>query len=97
MTVVQRDLITALRKKLISGAVLDVSTPDPIPKFSAFRFHKRLLLTNHSSSFSVYNSERFNNLVLNQVQKYKKGERLDNIFSMPIEGTIISQHSQEYN
>ncbi|OQA49180.1 MAG: putative 2-hydroxyacid dehydrogenase YoaD [Firmicutes bacterium ADurb.Bin300] len=78
-TVVQKDLITALRKKLISGAVLDVSQPDPIPKYSTLRFQRRLLLTNHSSNYSLFNPERFNSLVLNQVMKYTRGEGLDNI------------------
>ncbi len=81
-TVNQRDLITALNRKMISGAVLDVSVPDPIPKLNILRLTRRLLLTNHASSSSIYNSERYNNLVRNQVERYVKGELLNNIYSI---------------
>ncbi len=74
--VVQRDLIKALNNKMLSGAVLDVSDPDPIPLYSILRNVNRLLLTNHASYFSNLNSERFEKLVFEQLEKYLTGEEL---------------------
>ena len=56
--VVLSDLRLALKNKNISGAVLDVTQPEPLPLLHLCRFTRRLVVTNHSSYYSKFNKDR---------------------------------------
>lgn len=77
--VVQKDLVRALKTKKISGAVLDVSTPDPMPKLSLLRLTRRLVITNHSSNYSRNNQERIEALIKTNIENYLSNRPLMNI------------------
>ena len=76
--VVFKDLRYALNHRIISGAVIDVSVPEPIPIWHPYRLTRRLLLTNHSSFYSNYNTNRLVKLYKSQFQKYMSGQDLEN-------------------
>lgn len=76
--VVLKDLQCALNHRRISGAVIDVSEPEPVPLWHPYRLTRRLLLTNHSSFFSNSNKERLIALYKSQFQKYVLGQELEN-------------------
>lgn len=76
--VVFKDLQYALNHRKISGAVIDVSEPEPVPLWHPYRFTRRLLLTNHSSFYSNNNRDRLISLYKSQFQKYVLGQELEN-------------------
>lgn len=76
--VIFKDLQYALNHRIISGAVIDVSEPEPIPLWHPYRFTRRLLLTNHSSFYSNSNRERLISLYKSQFQKYVLGQEVEN-------------------
>lgn len=76
--VVLKDLQYALNHRRISGAVIDVSEPKPVPLWHPYRFTRRVLLINHSSFYSNNNSNRLISLYKSQFQKYALGQELEN-------------------
>ena len=76
--VVFKDLQYALNHRGISGAVIDVSEPEPVPLWHPHRFTRRLLLTNQSSFYSNYNRDRLITLFISQFQKHMLGQELEN-------------------
>lgn len=76
--VVFKDLQYALNHRRISGAVIDVSEPEPVPLWHPHRFTRRLLLTNHSSFYSNYNRDRLIALFISQFQKHVLGQEVEN-------------------
>jgi len=77
--VVQSDLVYAMKQKLISGAVLDVTSPDPLPFWHPLRRCQRVFLTEHRSAYSQFNMNRANELYISQIHKYLNGQPLVNI------------------
>lgn len=76
--VVFKDLQYALNHRKISGAVIDVSEPEPVPLWHPYRVTRRLLLTNHSSFYSNNNRERLISLYKSQFQNYVSGQEVKN-------------------
>lgn len=79
--VIEKDIEVALKKNIISGAVLDVCSQEPISKFNKFRYTKRLILTNHSSYYSNHNKERYYNILEENIEHYLSKEKLVNLYT----------------
>ncbi len=74
--VVFRDLLKCLKRKRISGAVLDVTDPEPISYCSLARRTRRLLITNHSSFFSNENDARIDSMFCSQLNLFFNDKNL---------------------
>ncbi|MDR2169419.1 MAG: hypothetical protein LBP59_04685 [Planctomycetaceae bacterium] len=76
--VVTDDLIDALEKKLIAGAVMDVTSPEPLPPNNPLWNFKNVIITPHvAGQFH----RRFDNIVdifTENIKRYKKNEKLIN-------------------
>lgn len=77
-TVVQEDLAAALRAGELSGAVLDVSQPDPLPRLHPLRRCRRVFLSEHYACLSGDNEQRLRTYYLSQAKAFAKGELNDN-------------------
>jgi D-3-phosphoglycerate dehydrogenase len=76
--VVMNDLIDALDSKLIAGAVMDVTSPEPLPPNNPIWNFTNVIITPHvAGQFH----RRFDNIVdifIENIKRYKKGEKLIN-------------------
>jgi len=68
--VVQSDLLYAMKHKLISGAVLDATSPDPLPARHPLRRCKRVFLSDHQSAYSPFNKDRANEIYISRIKRY---------------------------
>lgn len=71
--VVQADLVRALDEGMISGAVLDVVTPDPLPPTSSLWSHPRITVTPHVASVASRNMQA--RYVADTIAQMERGER----------------------
>lgn len=73
------DLIEALEKGWVSGAALDVTDPEPLPKGHPLWRAKNVLVCPHVSG----NSERYNDRVLDllreNIGRLSRGEKMLNV------------------
>ncbi|MDR1480735.1 MAG: D-2-hydroxyacid dehydrogenase [Planctomycetaceae bacterium] len=76
--VVTSDLVDALESDLIAGAVMDVTSPEPLPSASPLWDFANVIITPHvAGQFH----RRFDNVVdifIENIKRYKKGEKLIN-------------------
>ena len=72
----QDALIGALRAKKIGGAVLDVTTPEPLPPESPLWYLDNVIITPHSSAFSSTNIDRRMAIFLDNLKRYLTGQEL---------------------
>ncbi|MDR2642481.1 MAG: D-2-hydroxyacid dehydrogenase [Planctomycetaceae bacterium] len=76
--VVTDDLIDALKSQLIAGAVMDVTSPEPLPPDNPLWDFANVIITPHvAGQFH----RRFDNIVdifTENIKRYKKGEKLIN-------------------
>lgn len=75
----QDALVRALESKRIAGAGLDVTTPEPLPPNHPLWRFKQVLITPHASSESPYVHERLDDLVHENLRRYRNHEPLLNI------------------
>jgi phosphoglycerate dehydrogenase-like enzyme len=68
--VVQSDLLYAMKHKLISGAVLDATSPDPLPAGHPLRRCERVFLSDHQSAYSPFNKDRANEIYISRIKNY---------------------------
>lgn len=71
---VDEDLLAALASGRLSGAVLDVCEPEPLPADHPFWSHPRILLTPHIASMT--SPESAVDLVLENIRRHQAGEPL---------------------
>ncbi|MDR1922954.1 MAG: D-2-hydroxyacid dehydrogenase [Planctomycetaceae bacterium] len=76
--VVTNDLVDALRSKLIAGAVMDVTSPEPLPPDNPLWDFPNVIITPHvAGQFH----RRFDNVIdifVKNIERFKKGEKLIN-------------------
>jgi glyoxylate/hydroxypyruvate reductase len=71
---VQQDLLAALDAGQLSGAVLDVADPEPLPAAHPFWTDPRILLTPHVASMTQ--PETAVEVVLDNIRRHRRGEPL---------------------
>lgn len=72
----QEALLNAVNSKKLFGAVLDATTPDPLPKNHPLRKNKRILITDHLDCISRNNKIRLQSYYISQAEKFVKGEQV---------------------
>lgn len=75
----QEALIKALRENWIGGAGLDVTTPEPLPQDNPLWELPNVIITQHSSGFSVGNDDRRFRIFLDNLKRYVNNENLINV------------------
>lgn len=71
---VEADLLAALDSGALSGAVLDVTDPEPLPAGHPFWSHPRILLTPHNASMT--SPDTAVDFVLDVIARHRRGEEL---------------------
>ena len=74
----QPKLIEALEAKLISGAALDVTDPEPLPKEDPLWDAPNVLITPHVSGTSTVYAERAAQVLLANLRRQRDGGKLIN-------------------
>lgn len=74
----QDDLIHALKNKLIAGAGLDVTDPEPLPEDSEIWELDNVILTPHTSGFSPTNDRRRFKIFKDNLKRYVNNDELCN-------------------
>ncbi|TSD04609.1 MAG: Uncharacterized protein Greene071436_114 [Parcubacteria group bacterium Greene0714_36] len=72
----ERDLIKALKNKVIAGAALDVTETEPLPADSPLWDMENVIITPHHSGLSEKYMDRAVALFCRNMEAYRKGERL---------------------
>ena len=70
----EADLLAALDSGTLSGAVLDVTDPEPLPEGHPFWSHPRILLTPHNASMT--SPDTAVDFVLDVISRHRRGEAL---------------------
>jgi phosphoglycerate dehydrogenase-like enzyme len=73
------DLVTALERKLIAGAALDVFETEPLPAGHPLWRFENVILTPHVAGYSPKIAERHLDVLLDNVRRFVKGEELRNV------------------
>lgn len=71
---VEADFLAALASGALSGAVLDVTDPEPLPAGHRFWSHPRILLTPHNASMT--SPDTAVDFVLDVIARHRRGEDL---------------------
>ncbi|WP_441238007.1 2-hydroxyacid dehydrogenase [Bradyrhizobium sp. 930_D9_N1_4] len=71
---VEADFLAALDSGTLSGAVLDVADPEPLPAGHPFWSHPRILLTPHNASMT--SPDTAVDFVLDVIARHRRGEEL---------------------
>lgn len=74
--IIEDDLSKALSNNLIRGAILDVTTKEPLPIDSPLWEQERVLITPHISFYSDKYLENVITLLISNLQKYFNGRRI---------------------
>ena len=80
-TVVEKDLVSALKDKTIRGAVLDVFEMEPLPVDSELWDMENVVNTQHSADWTTDYVDRVVNVFGSELQRFIKGEKMENIVS----------------
>lgn len=72
-------LLRHLDTERLAGAVLDVLATEPLPRSHPFWRHERILITPHVSGVTDRFWPRETELIVENVRRYRKGRRLQNI------------------
>ncbi len=75
-TVVESDLINALRDERLAGAALDVFAQEPLPQNSPFWELENVILTPHYSGWTPEFTDRITSIFCKNLQAYLKGEKM---------------------
>lgn len=75
----EQDLINHLKEGNLLGAALDVFEEEPLPETSPLWEMENVIVTPHNSWISEMRNERRFNTILNNMERYKKGEELINV------------------
>jgi glyoxylate/hydroxypyruvate reductase len=71
---VEADFLAALDSGALSGAVLDVAEPEPLPAGHPFWSHPRILVTPHNASMTTPDTAV--DFVLDVIARHRRGEEL---------------------
>merc|ERR1719410_2004527 len=72
----QKQMITALNDEVFGGAVLDVTTPEPLPKGHPLWDAKNCYITSHDSWNTKASDDRGQENFLNNAQRFLDNEEL---------------------
>ena len=75
----EKDLITALKKKMIAGAGLDVTETEPLPASSPLWNMPNVIITPHHSGTSEYSIDRAIDRFCLNLKAFLAGKRLPNL------------------
>ena len=75
-TVVEADLVRALKEKPLRTAILDVTLEEPIPDGHEFLSMPNVFLTPHIAGFANSEVVRLADYMLDELKRYKAGEKL---------------------
>ena len=75
----QDALLAALRSGHIAGAGLDVTEPEPLPADSPLWAEPNVIVTAHSAGQTPRSFERYERLLLDNLGRWQRGERLLNV------------------
>jgi phosphoglycerate dehydrogenase-like enzyme len=78
-TVDQEALLEALRSGHVAGAGLDVTEPEPLPADSPLWAEPDVVISAHSSGHTPRSFERYQRLLLENLQRFVRGETLQNV------------------
>lgn len=78
-TVDEPDLIEALKEEKLGGAGLDVTSEEPLPETSELWDFENVLITSHSLGVSPGKLRKRAELIRENMNRYRNGERLLNI------------------
>jgi phosphoglycerate dehydrogenase-like enzyme len=78
-TVVESDLIGALKEKRIGGAALDVFEREPLPADSPLWAMENVLVSPHMAADTPLYMERFTDILCDNLRRYATGEPLRNV------------------
>jgi phosphoglycerate dehydrogenase-like enzyme len=73
-------LIAALREGVIAGAGLDVFEEEPLPQSSELWGMQNVIITPHVAGLTPYYFDRFAKLFADNLRRYLRGERLNNLY-----------------
>jgi phosphoglycerate dehydrogenase-like enzyme len=74
----QAALVTALEKRAIGGAALDVASPEPLPPENPLWSLENVLLTPHTSGISERIWQREAELLIDNLGRWFRGQPLHN-------------------
>ena len=72
-------LLASLRSGRLAGAGLDVTEPEPLPADSPLWGEPNVVITAHSSGLTPRSFARYRDLLLDNMQRYARGEPLRNV------------------
>ena len=75
----EKDLITALKNKIIAGAGLDVFETEPLPKDNELLKMDNVVMTPHSAFYTHEAIDRLNNVCIDNIENYLKGKPTNKI------------------
>lgn len=81
----QDALIEALTSGQVAGAGLDVTTPEPLPEDSPLWDMENVLITSHTSGRSPARMDRFMDILIDNIRRYREDEPLRNVVD-PVHG-----------
>lgn len=81
----QDAMIQALRSGYLAGAGLDVTTPEPLPPDNPLWDMENVFITCHSGGTSTRRFDRFIDLLIDNIERYRSDRELLNIVD-PVEG-----------
>ena len=87
-SVVEADLIRALKEKPTRTAILDVSWPEPVPEGHEFLSLPNVFLTPHIAGYANQEVLRLADYMFDELLRYKKGEKLEYEVTLPMLATM---------
>lgn len=78
-SIAREPLLRALQEGWIAGAGLDVTDPEPLPPDDPLWALPNVLLTQHTSGSSPFNSRRVTDIFLDNLRRFLAGEPLRNV------------------
>lgn len=87
-SVVEADLIRALKEKPTRTAVLDVSWPEPVPEGHEFLSLPNVFLTPHIAGYANQEVLRLADYMFDELLRFKRGEKLEFEVTLPMLATM---------
>ena len=87
-TVVEADLIRALKEKPTRTAILDVSWPEPVPEGHEFLRLPNIFLTAHIAGYANQEVLRLADYMFDEFKRFRAGEKLLYEVTLPMLETM---------